>query len=346
MTRMTDGIKRVVKSVVPPLLDMVGYYDRVLDSAQRIGPIWLVVMYHRVIQSEDKDPFRLGMCVSERRFREQIAFFREHFEPITILDGVSRLKTGKRFPRPAVSITFDDGYRDNAEIAWPILRQLGMPMSLYVPSGIFQVRSHHWWDRIIHAVYTTHKREISLGSLGVGGAMDILSLAENRKEITVQRILDVLWRQPIARALSSVAAIEAELQPPEHGPTLPETVSVGQLRKLSEDGVEIGAHSVTHPNMRLLSDAEIAVEVAESRRVLQEILDKPITGFAYPSGFYDDRVVEAVKNAQFDYALSTEPGLNRSSDNAFLIERMGAPETNISDLKRCITNLVGRGLQR
>jgi len=335
-----EPIKRVVKAVLPRVLDGVGLYDRAIASAERKGAVWLVVMYHRVIRSRDPDPFRMGMCVTEGRFREQVEFFRKAFEPISVLEGVARLKAGKGFPRRAVSITFDDGYRDNAETAWPILREAGMPMSLYVPSGLFQSYRHHWWDRVIHAVYTTNKREISLAAVGLGGEKDVLTLSGHQRGSTVRRILEILWDQPIATTMDSVAAIETYLRPPERGATLPETVSAEELRRLSEEGVEIGAHSVTHPNMRLLSDLEIAREVSESRSALQELLGKPIAGFAYPSGFYDDRVVQAVQAADFEYALSTEPGLNGPSGNPFLIERMGAPETNLADLKRCIANLI------
>lgn len=338
-----ERIKRAVKAILPRLLDGAGIYDRALATAEQAGTTWLVVMYHRVIESTDSDPFRLGMCVTERRFREQVAFFADKFEPITVLEGVSRLRAGKRFPRRAVSITFDDGYRDNADIAWPILRQRDMPMSLYVPSGIFQLHAHHWWDRVIHAVYTTDKREISLGSVGMGGQNAVLNLSERQRGIAVRRILEMLWSKPITSALESVAAIETSLQPPKQGATLPETVSKEQLRRLSEEGVEVGAHSVTHPNMRLLSDDEIAREVSASKQALEELLGTPIAGFAYPSGFYDDRVVQAVRAAQFQYAVSTEPGLNGRSGNPYLIERMGAPETNLADLKRCIANLAGRG---
>jgi peptidoglycan/xylan/chitin deacetylase (PgdA/CDA1 family) len=338
-----ERIKRAVKAILPRLLDGIGIYDRALASAEQTGAAWLVVMYHRVIRSTDSDPFRLGMCVTEQRFKEQVAFFADQFEPITVLEGVSRLRAGKRFPRRAVSITFDDGYRDNAEIAWPILRQRAMPMSLYVPSGIFQSHPHHWWDRVIHAVYTTSKREITLASVGMGGQDAVLNLSERQRGNAVRRILEMLWSQPIAGALASVAAIEACLQPPKQGATLPETVSIEQLKKLSQEGVEIGAHSVTHPNMRLLSDDEVAREVSESKQALEQLLGTPVAGFAYPSGFYDDRVVQAVRASQFQYAVSTEPGLNARSANPYLIERMGAPETNLADLKRCIANLAKQG---
>ena len=71
-----------------------------------------------------------------------------------------------------------------------------------------------------------------------------------------------------------------------------------QLREVAEAGVEIGAHSVTHPDLRTLDGARLGEEVSACRKALEDGLGRPVSTFAYPFGFYDGRVKNAVREAQ------------------------------------------------
>jgi peptidoglycan/xylan/chitin deacetylase (PgdA/CDA1 family) len=97
------------------------------------------------------------------------------------------------------------------------------------------------------------------------------------------------------------------------------------VRNLRAAGIEIGAHTVHHPILRLLNDAEAEREIAESRRQLEVIVGDSISLFAYPNGQperdYEDRHVSMVRKLGFTAAVSTAPGVSRPGDDVHQLKR-------------------------
>ena len=87
-----------------------------------------------------------------------------------------------------------------------------------------------------------------------------------------------------------------------------------QVEEMARAGWQIASHSVTHPDLPSLTDSQLAGEMAESRRLLEEEFGVSVTDFCYPAGRYDGRVIEAVREAGYRSATSTEPGLARPED--------------------------------
>ncbi len=333
-------IKKIVKATVPPAIDTLGVYDRAIAAAERAEPVWLVVMYHRVITNPADDPFQLGMCVTKRRFREQIAFFRDYFEPIGLGEGVRRRQEGLPMPRRAVSITFDDGYVDNLSTAWPILREYGMPATVFVTTGERVDGPGLWWDRVIHAVANTTAPTLDLSSIGLNSVSGTLALGRLHRAGSLTSLLALLWEHDIDTTLEAVGCIEQALCPLPNPNTLPARLSDEDIATLHREGVEIGAHTIHHPDLRMTSDERMQQELLEPKRTLESIIGATVDGFAYPRGLSDGRVIKAVGNAGYRYAVATQRGLNRGGNNPFLIERMGAPDTGVADVKRCIAGLA------
>ena len=87
-----------------------------------------------------------------------------------------------------------------------------------------------------------------------------------------------------------------------------------QVEEMARAGWQIASHSVTHPDLPSLTDSQLAEEMTESRRLLEEEFGISVTDFCYPAGRYDERVIAAVRKAGYRSATSTEPGLARPSD--------------------------------
>ena len=87
-----------------------------------------------------------------------------------------------------------------------------------------------------------------------------------------------------------------------------------QVEEMARAGWQIASHSVTHPDLPSLTESQLAGEMTESRRLLEEEFGVSVTDFCYPAGRYDDRVIAAVRNAGYRSATSTEPGLARPED--------------------------------
>lgn len=100
------------------------------------------------------------------------------------------------------------------------------------------------------------------------------------------------------------------------------TMTAAQLREWHDAGMEVGAHTRSHPRLSRCSDAEIAREVAGSRRDLEDRLGAAVAQFCYPYGDYDRRVVRAVRDAGFDAATTLRRGRARPGDDPYQLRRV------------------------
>ena len=101
-------------------------------------------------------------------------------------------------------------------------------------------------------------------------------------------------------------------------------LSISQLRELSDAGLEIGSHTVNHPDLRSLTDSALDNELHRSKQDLEQILGRRVNSFAYPRGRFDRRVRQAVMDAGYLTACCTMVGLNHARTDAFLIRRIQA----------------------
>ena len=103
---------------------------------------------------------------------------------------------------------------------------------------------------------------------------------------------------------------------------LPNFLTWDQIKTLSDQGIEFGSHSLTHPNLTKLSDSKLQQEVSDSKNKLEEELNAKVNFFCYPSGNFDDRVEKIVKAAGYKGALTTLSGYNVSNKNLYEMRRI------------------------
>ncbi|MFN9450772.1 MAG: polysaccharide deacetylase family protein [Rubrivivax sp.] len=340
---MIKLIKSAAKAVLSPVLDATGLYDRRIKHACREPETWAIVMYHRVIDDPASDPFQLGMCVSRERFERQIRYLCQRFNIISMADGFKRHAMGQPLPRRALSVTFDDGYLDNLTCALPILQRHGVPFSVYVPTGGMLEGEPLWWDRAITALAGTHRLELDLQELGLSESSDVRSLRGVFAPETAEAILDRLWSLPPAACADSLERLERALAPLRSSAAKAPRLSIDQLRELHRQGVEIGAHSVSHPNLTLLDAARCRHEVVHGRQQLEDWLQTDVVGFAYPGGRINEVSHAAVVEAGFGYGLSTDTGLNRAPLQRHQLLRIGMPDAHLADFRRSVGSALTLG---
>jgi peptidoglycan/xylan/chitin deacetylase (PgdA/CDA1 family) len=335
--------KRVAKRIGSPLLDATGLPDREIGRRAGVEGSWTILMYHRVIDDPRADPYAMGMCVRRRHFAEQLDALATHFRIEPVGEVVARLRRGERVAPRTLSITFDDGYLDNADIAVPMLRARGIPASFYVATGGLDIPEALWWDRVINAVDASRERGTVTGvELGVPAAGASLSLALRKRERTATALLDALWTLPHAQVLAAVSRIEARLAPDRAAAAFAPRMDSHSLARLAADGFEVGAHTVSHPNLVKLSPADVIAEADASRRTLQRITGTAVAGFAYPAGHFGAHTTELIRQAGFDYAVSVVSGVNGADDDRFALRRIGAPDTARAEFKVALARAMGR----
>lgn len=270
-----------------------------LSLADR-SPGLSILLFHRVLAVAD--PFRTGDLTAEQ-FSSIVSSLARNFAVLSLEEGIDRLRRNS-LPKSALAITFDDGYRDNLEIAAPILATHGLPATFFIATG-FLDGSWMWNDRIIEACRRTNVASACISALGI----EALDLGSEAARVTAAHaIIDKAKHLPFDERLAVVVNLEDQLHVQlDHGPML----DPHGLRQLRRQGMAIGAHTVTHPILTKIDDTRARSEINDSRDQLVAILREPIRLFAYPNGRpgrdFVANHVHMVAEAGFESALSTAP---------------------------------------
>jgi hypothetical protein len=134
----------------------------------RREPMLLVLMYHRVLPANHPDrPFEQpGMFVSPETLDLHLSVLKRHFELVHLDDWVKRAAAGKALPRMACAITFDDGWRDNYDHAFPVLRKHGAPAVIFLVSTLTGTETQFWPNRLTQRLLAMPLHADLAGALG------------------------------------------------------------------------------------------------------------------------------------------------------------------------------------
>lgn len=276
-------------------------------------------MYHRI--SEKRDDWSC-YTLSPQAFESQIAYFRENFE-ILSLDQLSwHLLRDRPLPRKTVAVTFDDGYKDNYVYAFPILRKYAVPATFFLTTGHIGINKPFWWDKmgylVYHAVPTRLKLE-ELGSYPLESAFD-----RRRAKLVITEKLNDLPEETKNKLIEKLANICRVEIPADLGRQL--ILSWEEVEKMSQDGAQFGAHSVTHAALTNLPLEQAKWEIRRSKEDIEERLGKKVNFFSYPDGHLNSEVVEIVKQAGFAAAFTSDPSWIAPKSDVYRLARISMTE--------------------
>lgn len=283
-------------------------------SAQRLS----ITIFHRV--HAQADPLFPGEPDSVR-FDALCAWLAQWFTVLP-LDEAVRLWAERKLPPRALCITFDDGYADNAEVALPVLQRHGLPATFFIATG-FLDGGRMWNDTVVEAIRRCSVEQLDLRALGVDGLdrLPVANTADRSKAIA--RILPAIkHHSPVERLALAERVVDAC-----EAVDLPGNLMMrsDQVRELAAAGMQIGAHTVSHPILARLDDAQASQEMAASRDHLQQLLGQPVGLFAYPNGRpdhdYGQRDAELARKLGFQAAVTTAVGAARTGSDRFQLPR-------------------------
>ena len=331
--------KQFVKQVLSPLADRAGVFDRQVDHLLAPANRLLILMYHRVVTDTAADPFALGMCVRQKHFARQMAWLAAHTHVLPLRFAVERLLDNQPLPSRSVAITFDDGYEDNLTVAAPILRQHGLPATFYVVTGGLEEGTPLWWDQVIRMVATTDLPQLPTAELGVPGLPATLPLGPSQRRQSCIRLLDAIWDCDGPTIAAALGRLAQQLKPRDAAVLAAPRMSIAQLQQLAAQDFEIGAHTHSHVDPRLLDREQLAQELSHSRQRLQQICQQPVDSFAYPGGRSSVWLPDLLTQQGFHHAVDTRRGTNQMPVSRHALARVGMPDTPVGDFKRAIRNL-------
>ncbi|ADZ72332.1 polysaccharide deacetylase family protein [Polymorphum gilvum] len=226
---------------------------------------------------------------------------------------------------PFVVLTFDDGYRSNLELALPVMERYEAPAIIFVPTGMVTRTVNAWWLGLRDMIVSNEAIDVE----PLGMRLDCADL--DAKIAALRRLTAWVW-DDFRRVDLLDDAFAA------HGvrmPDLVERLAMSEREMIQADRhplIEIGAHTTTHRALGLLSADEVATDIGDNKRFLEERLQREVPYFAYPYGppsITGRREADIVKALGFRAAMTTEPGclFPEHGEDPYLIPRQDAEYT-------------------
>ncbi len=278
------------------------------------GPRLSIFIFHRVLPKHD--PLMPGEPSIEE-FDAIIRWIKKDFRIYTLGEALERFQH-KSEGKPIAAITFDDGYADNFHHALPILKKNGIAATFFIATGYLD-GGRMWNDTIIESIRLAPLGELDLTSAGMDRY--ILNDHNSRLSCIHKLISSCKYLEPSIRCFTanSIATLCTS--------ELPTNLMMrsDNLQAMHEHGMEIGAHTVTHPILPRLSISEVKAEIGYGRETLQGIIGSNIDYFAYPNGQprvdYLPEHVEILRHIGFKAAVSTAWGAVSRYSNFYELPR-------------------------
>ena len=285
----------------------------------------VVLMYHRVTVTQSD--FH-SLAIVPENFRAQLEYLKRNFRVVRFEEEWSTVE------KPAVAITFDDGYADNAQAALPIIEDVGVPVTFFISTGNIGTNEEFWWDELERMV---------LGEAAYPACfvLDDPRYGKTWPTATGKERRDMFWelhqtakkagaaqRANWLRQIREWAGLDGAQGEANRLMTRAEVKELAQSQ-----WVTIGAHTVTHPPLSALGEAEQRHEIVSSRQQLEKLVDREVKVFSYPFGDrcdYDMTTVRICREAGFVKAAAAFPGEAHRWGDPYQIPRHSIPNWDVN----------------
>lgn len=336
-------LKRIIKRGAQSFAAKFGPHTRRYSTSRL-----LIITYHRILPENDdriayEEP---GMTVSPDTFRNNLETLARYFEFIKLSDWIEHKQNGQALPRMACAITFDDGWRDNYEFAFPILEQAGIPATIFVVSSMVNSHKLFWPERLARIMGTIAEQfperwdDPSLSWLRhIGTDYTYDKTAPNREQLS--RLIahaKILPDQEIHQRLNQIEkTMDLHIQPQQ-----PALLSWKQLTEMTRSGlIDVGSHTCNH--IRLNNKTPLSIiqdEIVSSKKQIEEFTGRQVQTFCFPNGDFSEEALRLVKQ-HYHGAVTTRRGWNKEQSDNYMLRRIGVHEDIAKDKKSFLAGISG-----
>jgi len=262
-------------------------------------------------------------------FVNQIKFLKKYYQPVSLQQVIAAISGGEALPQNAVLITFDDGLRNNATVAWPILQKFETPATIFLTVDFIDTDRFFWVDELYLNLVEARRSKVGLALKGYPEALRLfnngdtwgayLILVESMKRLSEEQ------RKLYLGEIESRVKFNRNRYSEDFG-----MLSWKQVERMFQSGlIDYGVHTATHQILTGLDSNQFEKEIVIPRQTLESKLKTPVTSFCYPNGrkgidFVDEHELILRQNG-YDCAFTTNRSLFRvREDNPMAIGRMPA----------------------
>lgn len=278
-----------------------------------------ILMYHRLTDST------IIPGISSANFEAHLQHLCKYYQVVPVEEIISAAN-GKSENTNKVALTFDDGYVDFYEKAWPLLKKYNVPATVYITTDFIDQKQWMWPDKVRVMLNTTSLSQVEIPKVG------ILKLSEQNFEKNWHSISDhcltLQERERDSFLHELVALLNVTIS--DFPTTDFAALTWQQLQDMQKEGLDIGSHTVTHPILTRINDDQLKSELMESKRVIENKLATEIKGICYPNGMPSDVSAAVTQSAQecgYHYGLIAYTD-DVAKNNIFKTNRIPAAENN------------------
>lgn len=282
-------------------------------------------------------------------FRAHLSWFQSHFEIIPLSTLIERFLKGAKSPRRYLAITFDDGYENVYRYAFPLLKEFGMPATIFITTDLVEKRSPLWVDRL---EYTLGHTELQKVEVTLGGYQRSFRLENLQERMDADTYLRNNFKKiPDSERRTLLEKIESHC-----GATLASTFETSPYRGLTwdqiltmkEDKIKFAPHTMSHPILTHMPLEQAEEEIVESYRLLKKRAGDSLPIFAYPNGQSEDlsdEIATVLRRHEFQAALTTIPGTVNQMSKSFALPRFSLDGSDDLRLLRLTISGIRKKMQ-
>jgi len=272
--------------------------------------------YHR-IGDEDSSLFdpNVFSCTAEL-FEQHVEFYNQAFTVISIEQLITKIEANEKIEKKYAIITFDDGYIDNYDIAFPILKKHKTPAAFYIATDYVDEPHIPWWDEIAWLI--RHSKVDSIQLKSWNEAVDISSGSIVNKVRAVLRVIKLDQDRTMADKIAELTNV-CQCSIPDELRKTPLFINWEQANEMSDNGMHIGSHTLSHTILSHLPETGQKDEIVKSKMRIEAKLNKEVTSIAYPVGgrsAFTETTQKLAKEASYKLAFSFIPGVIHSFDKS------------------------------
>jgi peptidoglycan/xylan/chitin deacetylase (PgdA/CDA1 family) len=308
-------------------------------------------MYHRVLPKETKQQSfsHPGIIVSMKTFDTQITFLKKHFNFISAEIFVEHLEQHQLFPDRSCLITFDDGWYDNYENAFPILSKHRIPALIFLSTAFIDSNKLFWQESItslLYHIYQDYQKNPSGREKyrRLLAAWQLDSILDRQALGLKSYLFDVVSAFKKRKINTSELRTQLEaLKINDHSqPRVDRFMSWKEIREMISQNISFGSHGMNHLRFSEIDEVTMDSELSSSKRMIEEKIGSR-TGiyFSYPNGDYTDLAKEKVAQNGYRAAFGTKPGTVTIKDDRFSLKRINIHEDMTSHLPMFYCRILG-----
>ena len=275
-----------------------------------------IITFHRILPQKLRNQYPLPiLAMTPEELQWTISVLMYSYDCGTVTDMLKKWKNNNKNGRPLLAISFDDGQEDNYRYAIPVLNNLGVKATFFIPVSAVDEGGLLWHDLLGFTVIRLYENTQELGRLSEFLGINLTSCRSRvdaaRMAVGKAKLLEQQDRVELINKFTTTA----------HCPVWAGMLNWKQLGEMIREGHEIGSHSMTHPILTGCSDNELHFEIVESRKTLQAKLGISVDSFCYPNGDFNDRIMKVTEKAGYSCAVSTQWKANRKEGLLFSLGR-------------------------